>query len=123
MSNPKYGDVGHAFRRTIVDPDGDAIDVSTATEIIFKFTLPDGTSLYKDGEFVTDGVDGKVQYITDGSWSILAEPHTFTGDLDMVGHWTCVIFVVFGGNQMHTDAFHFDVEPVVDTPLAAYPED
>lgn len=68
------GDIGTAFKVTLKDCDV-IVDVSTASlkEIVFK--KPDKTIVTKPAAFVTDGIDGEIQYIT------------IDGDLDAKGTW------------------------------------
>lgn len=68
-------DIGTRFELTFKD-DGIVVDISSATvtkEVIFE--KPDGTILTKTASFVTDGVDGKLQYVTVSS------------DIDVAGIW------------------------------------
>lgn len=51
-----------------VEEDGAAVDISTATTKQLKFQYPDGTGVIKDGEFVTDGSDGKLKYSTEAGF-------------------------------------------------------
>ena len=101
--NPKYGDIGHTFLRTLIDPNGDVVSVSSATSIKFKFLPPSGIVEEKTGTFTTTGTDGKVQYTT------------IAGDLDETGSWACQVKIVYSAGTFHSDWFYFDVEANVDT--------
>ena len=82
------GDIGTAFRLTIYDCQATpvVIDVSAATAIEIKFRRPDYSSFAKTGVFVTDGIDGQIEYITilddldaEGDWNIQAKVTLPTG--------------------------------------------
>jgi hypothetical protein len=81
------GDIGMAFRATAVDQDGVPINVSNYT-IKFLFKKPDGTVVQKNGSFVSDGIDGKVQYIT------------LAGDLDQKGTWKMQVRITNPSNTI-----------------------
>lgn len=55
------GDSGIVFRYTIVDQDGDAVDLSGATTKQIRFTSPTGIREDITASFTTDGTDGKVE--------------------------------------------------------------
>jgi hypothetical protein len=57
-------DVGVVFRYTLVDQDGDAIDVSSATTKTISFTSPGGATTTVAASFTTDGSDGVVEVRT-----------------------------------------------------------
>jgi len=42
-----------------------ALDISAATEKLIIFILPDETEVEYSGEFVTDGEDGLLEYVTE----------------------------------------------------------
>lgn len=67
-------DVGTRFELTFKD-DGVVVDVSSATVKQVIFEKPDGTILTKNADFVNDGVDGKIEYVT------------VTDDIDAAGTW------------------------------------
>jgi len=58
------GDIGTAFRLTIVDCDGQAIDVSGASVKSIVFLKPDKTTVTRPAVLFTDGVDGVIEYIS-----------------------------------------------------------
>ena len=69
--------IGVAIIIPIVDQDGAIVDVSEATskEILLKKPDKARTVLTKTAIFVTDGIDGLIQYIT------------VADDIDMTGIW------------------------------------
>jgi len=79
------GDVGTVFEVTLKDG-ASIVDVSGAStkQIIFK--KPNGGTVEKDADFVTDGQDGKLKYTT------LAD------DLDVIGVWKLQAYVVISGS-------------------------
>lgn len=94
------GDVLTAFKATVKDQNGAIVDISTATtkQLIFKKT--DGTIVAKAAAFVTDGVDGQMQYISAAN------------DLDQSGTWHVQGYVVLAsGGAWHTDVHTFVVDP------------
>jgi len=67
--------IGATLIPTLYDNDDVVKDLSSCTEILFKFQKPDGSVVEKTGGFNTNGVDGKCLY-------------TFVaGDLDQTGVW------------------------------------
>lgn len=66
----RVGDIGTPIIVTLVDETGAAVDVSGATEMVILLQPPDKTLIEKTAEHVTDGTDGKIQYVTiDGDLS------------------------------------------------------
>lgn len=80
------GDIGTAFRLTILDCSGTPVDISAASAMEVIFRKPDSTVVVQTGVFYTDGTDGIVQYVTiandldqTGTWKIQAEVTLPTG--------------------------------------------
>lgn len=90
-------DVGTIFRLTIVDTDGDAIDVSSATVKYLYFEKPDYTRLKKTAAFYTDGSDGIIQYTT------------IDGDIDTIGKWKVQGYVETTDGDFFTEKYQFEV--------------
>lgn len=93
----KYNDVGTIFTLTIVDDDGDAVDVSGGTSINIVFLRPDETSVTKTAVFVTDGSDGQIKYTT------------VDQDLIQAGRWHIQGYVNIGD----TTIFHSEIDTFV----------
>lgn len=92
------GDVGTTFLADVED-EGQSVDISQA-EVSFVFQKPDGTSVTRAGEFVTDGVDGQVRYVTQA------------GDLDQSGEWKLQLRTEFADlTGFSSDWKHFTVHP------------
>lgn len=90
-------DIGTTIIVTVCDCNSAAIDISTADtkQIIFK--KPSGANLTKDADFVTDGNDGKIQYIIQ------------EGDIDEVGTWKIQGIVTIGAYTWHSNFESFKV--------------
>ena len=90
------GDIGTQF--TVTVPDGTTVvDISTASTKQLIFKKPGGTILTKSTSFVTDGTDGKMQYVS------------VDGDLSDDGVWKMQGKVIIGGNTFSTDITSFKV--------------
>ncbi len=71
-------DVGTTIEVTLTE-DGSIVDVSSATTQEIKIKSPDGTVTTKTSTFVTNGTDGKIEFVSiagdfdrDGVWRIQA---------------------------------------------------
>lgn len=93
------GDVGFAFQVTLLDDTTSIVlDVSGASAKVLWFQKPDGTTVEFPAAFVTDGTDGKIQYVTaDGT------------DLDQAGTWKVQGVVTLPGAKIHSDIGKFKV--------------
>lgn len=74
MSDLRLGDIGTAIRLTLLDG-ATPVNISSATIKQIIFQKPDGTRVEKTATFLTNGSDGKLQYLTQA------------GDLDQTGTW------------------------------------
>lgn len=85
---------------TVVDDNGDAVDISGATTMTFVLEKPDGTVTTKTASFLTDGTDGIVKY------------DTVTDDFDVSGlwHFQAYIDISTGDTVFHTDIEQFEVK-------------
>lgn len=92
-----YGDVGTAIIMTITVDDV-PLNVSTATGMHILLRKPDGTVVEKDAIFVTDGTDGKIQYIT------------LANDLNAVGKWKVQCHLTFPSGDWHSSVDDFQVD-------------
>lgn len=67
--------IGGTLTPLLLNQSEEVVNISTATEILFRFEKPDGTIIDRIGSKLTAGLDGKALY-------------TFAdGDLDQVGVW------------------------------------
>lgn len=101
-NHPQKGDVGVVIERTLVDPDGDAINISAASTKKLKLKYPDGTTAEFTAAFTSTGSDGKIRYVTASS-----------DDLDQAGHYQGQFYYVIGSTHFHSERFHFDVEDTI----------
>lgn len=63
----------------VLDQLANPTDISAASSMVFRFLRPDGTTFYKSANFLTNGMDGGLYYITtesdfiqDGTWQVQA---------------------------------------------------
>lgn len=89
-------DIGTAIEIEIKDCSG-VVNVSSATTKQIRFYKPNKERVVQDATFLTDGVDGKIQYI-------FAD-----GDLDTVGRWRYQAFLIIGGREYNSDIGEFKV--------------
>jgi len=97
----RKSDIGTSFERTVQD-NSVVVDVSGATlkEIIFQKPDANGTPgafVTQTAQFTTDGIDGKIRYIT------------IANDLDVIGVWKWQAKVVLGAGTWKTDILEFEV--------------
>jgi len=92
-------DVGTVLEATLKD-DGVPVDVSTATTQEFVITRPDKSRIQRTTTFVTDGTDGKIQYVT------VSTDLTPTGPYRLQAH-----IVLAAGDEFRTDILGFKVYP------------
>lgn len=91
------GDEGTEFRVTVTD-DGVAVDLSSATEILFIFRKTDATTLEVNGQLYTNGTDGIVFY------------NTVAGDIDQSGVYKLQVRVtISSGNVFSSSIGSFKV--------------
>lgn len=67
-------DVGTIFELTLKDS-GVVVDLSSQTLLQIIFERPDGTTVEQTAVFVSDGLDGKIKYVS------------VANDLDVTGMW------------------------------------
>ena len=83
-------DVNTALVITIVDEDGEAVNVASATVMKILLRKPDDEEMVKTAVLDTDGSDGKIKYLT------------IDGDLDQHGTWEIQGFVKIGSSENYT---------------------
>lgn len=86
------------FMVTVKDQDNTEVDISSATTRNFLFEKPDGSLSTFAGDFITNGVDGGLQY------------KTSTADLSTAGNWKYQVHIIIGTDQYHTDITKFKVK-------------
>jgi hypothetical protein len=79
MTSVQENTVGSVIEYQVLDTDGAPLDISGATNTQLIFKNPSGVTITKTAAFVSDGTDGKLQYVTVegdlvgyGAWQIQA---------------------------------------------------
>ena len=96
MGKIYLNDVGTRFEVTTKD-DGIVVDISGATTKQILFKKPSGSLLTKNGDFTTDGTDGKLEY------------SVITDDLNEVGVWKIQTKIILGGGVWSSEIEMFEV--------------
>lgn len=91
------GDAGTAIRLHLIDQDGKNVDVSAASVIEITFLSPASRRLVVAAAPVTDGKDGRVQYVP-------AEE-----DFDVAGSWRLQARTVIGTGRWRSNVIRFPV--------------
>lgn len=92
------GDIGTIFESTVLNQDGNAVNLSGATAQ-FMFEKPDSSMLVVNCSFVTDGSDGKIKYVT------------VDGDLDQNGTWQYQVYYEVESEVKYSTINKFKVKP------------
>lgn len=95
-------DVGVRLLLTIVDQDGNPVDISTATSLVIKIEYPDQTSVDKTGTLYSDGTDGVLYY------------DTIANDLSQSGQYFCQAKVTIASQPKSSAVGPFFVYPNID---------
>jgi len=86
-------DTGTLIETTIVDCDGNAINISAATGITRVFNNNDGVQTSLTGSFKTDGTDGIVQFTTlVGTWTEAGDCKEQVQLVFPTGEWSSEIY-------------------------------
>lgn len=96
MAEIHVGDIGTSFQVTVNDQSG-IVDLSNVDNMYILFRKPDDSFKQVVPNLLTDGTDGKIQYVTQA------------GDLDQFGTWQIQARVVFGTDVYSTDIQRFKV--------------
>ena len=97
------GDVGTSLEATIYVAPKQILDLSTASVKNILFRKPDGTVHIKTADFVTDGTDGKLRYVTIAS------------DFDQTGDWSWQARLEFTTGTWSSNVKRFFVYENVDS--------
>lgn len=92
-------DIGKQFVVQLYDNNGNPLNVSGATALQLWFKSPTGLTYSKTATFLTDGVDGQIQYVT------------VAGDMNEVGLWQMQAYAVVGTSTWHSNIYQFKVYP------------
>lgn len=101
MANPliRKFDIGTQIVDTLIDQDGQIIDLSPATIRRMVFRKADGSVSTVTASNLTDGTDGKLVYTT------------IAGDLDQIGKWVQQSYIVLPTGQWFGPLNPFVVNP------------
>jgi len=86
--------------------DGTPLDISTASDLKIIYSWPDGTRFTKDALIYTDGLDGKLYYITED------------GDLPLAGFYSIQGKVTVDSGVLYGEVNQFNVLDNVLPPTA-----
>lgn len=101
LANVHIGDIGTVFKFPLYDQDGEIVDISSQTNIIFTFEKPDTTQIKKDGDLFTDGKDGTVVYVLEA------------GLIDISGYWKVQVQVTLSDGTWNSNVERFKVEEAI----------
>ena len=98
----RQGDVGTAIRCTIKEK-GVVVPIDNATIKKMRFQKPSGAAVEKTAVLSTDGLDGRLQYVTE------------VGFLDEPGPWMGEGYVELPSGKWTSTQFSFNVQPIIAT--------
>lgn len=93
------GDLGTALTATLVDEDTEVVPLQSASVKQYTIKKPSGAEIIVDCDFVTDGSDGQIQYVTVAS--------TF----DEAGYYKLQGYLEMGTSKWRTNTITFRVYP------------
>lgn len=93
------GDINVVFEVTLLDALEVAFSLAGATSLQILLCKPDSTVLTKIAVLTTDGLDGKLQYVS------------IANDLDQDGPWQIQANIASPGFTGHSSKGNFEVEP------------
>lgn len=96
-------DLGTVFILQVLDQDGVAVDISSATDLTLYITQPTGDLLTRNCVFNTDGVDGKLKYVI------------ASGDLSKQGIYQMQARVTMPAGLWHSSIVKFEVSRNIGT--------
>jgi hypothetical protein len=85
----------------VKDQDGNLLNLTSATSKTITIVKPNDTKLTVDAVFVTNGVDGQMQYVTKNETNQI--------DLEQVGNYKAQGRVIVGGIEYPSDIVPFTV--------------
>lgn len=100
MKSMRAGDSGVEIDFLITE-NGGTVDISSATTKEIVFISPSGARSTKTADFVTDGLNGKIKYVT------------IAGDFTEVGNWGAQAHVVLASGEYRTSIDTFAVQPAL----------
>ncbi len=96
------GDEGIQLIVQVVDSAGVPVDISAALSTVIKLSYPDGSAQDFNATFVSDGVDGKIQYSTEAE------------DLSQVGLYGIQAKIGMGNAPKSSELGKFEVRGNID---------
>lgn len=96
MNEIHVDDIGTKFSITIKDGDL-PVDISNAINIMLTFKRPDDELIYRVGNFLTDGSDGRIYY------------DVIAGDLDEAGYYKLQGKISSPSGTFYTNIHSFQV--------------
>ena len=92
--------IGTKLRWTVLD-EGEVLDVSDASVMQLKLLKPDGSSTTKPLTFITDGTDGRVEYVVE------------SGVLNISGTYKWQLYLAISPWSDHSSKGHFVVGDIL----------
>lgn len=92
----QINNAGIEFVVKFLDQNEQPLDISGATSISIAFQEPDGTQNTVTAQYVTNGIDGEIYYVTNNT------------DIDEVGLWFVQGQVTVGGSVLTTALGQFE---------------
>lgn len=100
----RVGDQGIRVVASIVDGDGEAVNIRAATTMTMKLLQPDDSADDIAGLLLSNGADGKVYFLSSDT----------VPPFDQAGEWQLQVKLVIGGVTQSTKWGSFTVEPNID---------
>jgi hypothetical protein len=97
VGNIHVGDIGTIFLATIIDQDGNVVDLSSASSLKIIFQNPSRTGKSVTALLYSDGTDGKIYYVLQDK------------DIDESGVWSYQGVIVIGSDTWHSSVVQFTV--------------
>ena len=94
------GAIGTKLRWTVLDEE-EILDVSNASIMQLKLLKPDGSSVTKPLTHITDGTDGRVEYVVE------------SGVLNIAGTYKWQLYLAISTWQDHSSKGHFVVGDIL----------
>ena len=102
MKTIRLEDVGVDIRLQVKNDDGNIVDISTAAIKEYQFIKPDRNTYKVNADFVTDGKDGLLSYIT------------VIDEINQEGLWELQLYIVFNAGSFHSTKIRFRVESIIN---------
>jgi hypothetical protein len=92
----RLGDVGSVLQTTVTE-DNVAVDLSSATSLVYDIVKPSGRRLTRNGTLIGDGTTGQLRYVF------------VAGELDESGRWTYQLSITMPTGRWTTSVTEFSV--------------